>query len=185
MLKQDGAALVSADDGEHYEIVNGVRRELEPMGAFESSLASILVYYLGPFLVERKLGLAVTETLFLLDAQKDLRRRPDVAFVSYSRWSSRTVPRESAWNVVPDLAVEIVSPTNTAEEIDGKITEYFQAGVRLVWVIYPDSGRVYVYRSPTHVRGLERSAELDGEDVLPGFRLPIEKLYELVTRPEG
>jgi Uma2 family endonuclease len=51
-------------------------------------------------------------------------------------------------------------------------------------VIYPDSGRVYVYRSTTQVRGLERSGELDGEDVLAGFRLPIEKLYEAVTRPE-
>ena len=85
---------------------------------------------------------------------------------------------------MPDLAVEIVSPTNLAEEIDRTITEYFQAGVRLVWVFYPDSGRVYVYQSPTHVGILERDDTLDGGEVLPGFRLPIAGLYEAVARPE-
>jgi Uma2 family endonuclease len=85
--------------------------------------------------------------------------------------------------VAPDLAVAIVSPTNLAEEIDSKVTDYFHAGVRLVWVVYPDSGRVYVYQSPTQVGVLERTNTLTGEDVLPGLQLPIARLYEAVTRP--
>jgi Uma2 family endonuclease len=94
------------------------------------------------------------------------------------------VARESAWNVVPDLAVEIVSLTNLAEEIDGKVTDYFQSGVQLVWVFYPDTGRVYVYQSPTQVSILERTDTLGGGEVLPGFQLPIVQLYEAVTKPE-
>ena len=120
----------------------------------------------------------------MLNAARTLNRRPDVAFVSYARWPTAFVAREPAWNVVPDLAIEIVSPTNLAEEIDRKMTDYFQAGVRLVWVFYPDSGRVYVYQSPTHGSILERTDALDGGEVLPDFRLPITELYEAVAKPE-
>ena len=155
-----------------------------PMGAFETVLASWLCHLLNSFAAGKKLGLAVNETLFVLHVSRNLQRRPDVAFVSYTRWPTAVVARESAWNVVPDLAVEIVSPTNLAEEIDGKVTDYFQSGVRLVWVFYPDTGRVYVYPSPTQVSILERTDTLDGGEVLPGFQLPIVRLYEAVTKPE-
>ena len=118
------------DDVERYEVIDGIRMEREPMGAFETVLASWLCHLLNSFAAGRKLGLAVNETLFVLNASRNLQRRPDVAFVSYTRWPAAVVARESAWNVVPDLAVEIVSPTNLAEEIDSKVTDYFQSGVR-------------------------------------------------------
>lgn len=86
--------------------------------------------------------------------------------------------------MAPDLAVEIVSPTHLAEEIDSKVMDYFQAKVRLVWVIYPESGRIYVYQSPTRVTVLERTDILDGGEVLSGFQLPIDQLYDAVTKPE-
>lgn len=181
LLQQDHA---SVDEAERYEVIDGVRVEREPMGAFETVLASWLCHLLNSFAGGSKLGLAVSEVLFVLNAQRNLRRRPDVAFVSYARWPTSVMARESAWNVVPDLAVEMVSPTNLAEEIDGKITDYFQSGVRLVWVFYPDSGRVYVYQSPTQVSILARTDILDGGEVLPGFQLPMTQLYEAVTRPE-
>jgi Uma2 family endonuclease len=172
------------DDVERYEVIAGIRVEREPMGAFETVLASWLCYLLNSFAAGKKLGLAVNETLFVLHASRNLQRRPDVAFVSYPRWPAAIVAREAAWKVVPDLAVEIVSPTNLAKEIDGKVTDYFQSGVRLVWVFYPDAGRVYVYQSPMQVSILERTDTLDGGEVLPDFRLPIVQLYEAVTKPE-
>jgi Uma2 family endonuclease len=181
-LISPGNALV--EDAERYEVIDGVRREKEPMGAFETVLASWLGYLINSFAMGKKLGLAVNEVLFILNASRDLKRRPDVAFVSYARWPAPVVAREPAWNVVPDIAIEIVSPTNLAEEIDGKITDYFQAGVRLVWVFYADSGRVYVYQSPTQVSILERTDTLDGGEVLPGFQLPVAQLYTAVTKPE-
>jgi Uma2 family endonuclease len=174
----------SGEDIERYEVIDGVRVEREPMGAFETVLASWLCYLMNSFAAGKKLGQAVNEVLFVLNAARNLNRRPDVAFVSYARWTTPVVAREPAWNVVPDLAIEIVSPINLAEEIDRKITDYFQAEVRLVWVFYPDSGRVYVYQSPTHVSILERTDTLDGGEVLPGFRLPIAQLYESVAKPE-
>jgi Uma2 family endonuclease len=173
----------SGEDIERYEIIDGVRVEREPMEAFETVLASWLCHLMNSFAVGKKLGLAVNEVLFVLNAARNLKRRPDVAFVSYARWPTSVVAREPAWNVVPDLAIEIVSSTNLAEEIDRKLTDYFQAEVRLVWVFYPDSGRVYVYESPTHVSILERTDTLDGGEILPGFRLPIAGLYEAVAKP--
>jgi Uma2 family endonuclease len=178
VLAQDAA---SGDDIERYEIIDGVRVEREPIGAFETVLASWLCHLMNDFAAGKKLGLAVNEVLFVLNAARNLQRRPDVAFVSYARWPTSVVPREPAWNVVPDLAIEIVSLTNLAEELDRKITDYFQAEVRLVWVFYPDSGRVYVYQSPTHVSILERTDILDGGEVLPGFRPPIAQL--VIFRP--
>src|SRR2546422_159597 len=175
---------VSVDDVERYEVIDGVRVEREPMGAFETVLASWLCHLLNSFAAGKKLGLAVSEVLFVLNAQRNLRRRPDVAFVSYARWPTAVVAREPAWNVVPDLAVEVVSPSNLAEEIDRKITDYFQAGVRLVWVFYPDSGRVYVYQSPTQVSILERTDPLEGGEGPPGLKWPMGQLYKAVTKQE-
>ena len=175
---------VSNEDSERYEVIDGVRVEREPMGAFETVLASWLGYLINSFAAGKKLGLAVNEALFVLNAARSLNRRPDVAFVSYARWPTAIVAREPAWNVVPDLVIEIVSPTNLAEEVDRKITDYFLSGVRLVWVFYPDSGRVYVYQSPTHVSIVERTDTLDGGEVLPGFRLSIAALYEAVVKPK-
>jgi Uma2 family endonuclease len=85
--------------------------------------------------------------------------------------------------VVPNLAVEVVSPTNTADEVVEKIEEYFAAGVQLVWVIHPKRRRFEVYESPTAVRVLGPGDVLDGGTVLPGFRLPIDDLYAALRQP--
>lgn len=162
-----------------YEVVAGKRVELPPMSAFQTNIASLLSQYLGLFARTHHLGRVVGEMLFLIDPEKDLQRRPDVAYVSFQRWPrQQRVPRESAWAVVPELAVEIVSKTNTAQEIVGKIGEYFQAGVQRVWVVYPSQELVYVYDSPIQVHILTRNDELDGEQLLPGFRLPVKTWFE-------
>jgi|SRR6516164_7083552 len=167
------------DNDALYEVVNGKRLELPPMGAFETDIASDLLVYLRQFAKKQGLGKAVAEMLFLLDGLKDLQRRPDVAFVSYKRWpKGKRVPRTNAWEVVPSLAVEVVSTSNTAEEILAKIREYFQVGVELVWVVYPTEEQVYVYDSPTQLRILKKDQELDGGNVLPGFNLPIAALFD-------
>jgi Uma2 family endonuclease len=135
-------STASGEDIERYEVIDGVRVEREPKGTFETVLATWLCPLINSFAAGKKLGLAANEVLFVLNAARHLKRRPDVAFVSYARWPTSVVAREPAWNVVPDLAIEIISPTNLAEEIDRKITDYFQSEVRLVWVFYPDSSRL-------------------------------------------
>lgn len=117
--------------------------------------------------------------LFLLDPDSGLKRRPDLAFVSYERWPKKQrVPRTPAWGVVPDLAIEVISPSNLAEDVILKLGEYFRAGVRRVWVIYPVEEHFYIYDSLTTVRILTRADRLEDEAVLPGFSLPLSELFE-------
>jgi Uma2 family endonuclease len=161
-----------------YEIENGQRVELPPMGAYETLIASGLLVYFSQYCRKKKLGRAVNEMLFEL-ATVERQRRPDVAVVSYKRWPlKRRVPSTEAWAVTPDLAVEVVSRTNTAGEALKKLREYSHAGVRLVWVIFPDPGEVHVYSSPKTVQILDRTDVLRGEPVLPGFRLAVSELFE-------
>ncbi len=169
---------------EHYEVVDGVVVEEPPLGASEVWMASFLAQSMGYFATSNRLGRVVVEMLYVLVAEPRLRRRPDLAFVSRERWPlNRPVPSEAAWNVVPDLAVEITSPTDLIDDLMDKIEEYFAAGVRLVWVVYPKHRRVYVYDSPTSVRILQVGDELDGGAVLPGFRFPLAGLFE--TQEDG
>jgi Uma2 family endonuclease len=161
-----------------YEVVDGHIVEMEPMGAYDVWIASLLLGRLQTFAAKKKLGRAVSEMLFDLGPSIGHKRRPDVAFVSFARWpSDRPVPRTEAWGVVPNLAVEVVSPMNVADDIVDRVDEYFRAGVELVWMIFPSQQQVYVYESPTRVRVLTRQDKLTGGDLLPGFRLPLDEFF--------
>lgn len=169
----------SAEPEGLYEVVDSRVVEKTPMGAFEVWIASRLTQAMGAFATANRLGQVVTEMLFVIDEARELKRRPDVAYVSFDRWPrGRRIPRTAAWEVIPDLAIEVVSATNTADEVLAKIHEYFRASVRRVWVVYPSTVQVYDYDSPTTVRILARAEELDGGAVLPGFRLPLAMLFE-------
>jgi Uma2 family endonuclease len=177
-LPEDSVASVGTDEL-LYEIVNGERRELPPMSAYESLIATVLTTLLGGFVRANNLGRPATETLFLIDRANRLQRRPDVAFISYQRWArNRPIPRTNAWEVVPDLMVEVISPTDLAVEVVAKVREYFQAGAQLVWVVFPAEQLVYVHSSPVRIQVLTREEELDGGSVVPGFRLPVAALFE-------
>ena len=115
----------------------------------------------------------------LVHPTRQRKRRPDVACVSYDRWPpQQRVPRTEAWDVVPTLAVEVVSPTDRAEDLMPKVTEYFRAGVERVWVLFPAHEHVYVYASPTTVRILTRADAWHGEPILPHFRLPLAAFFD-------
>ncbi|HEV3447071.1 MAG TPA: Uma2 family endonuclease [Gemmataceae bacterium] len=161
-----------------YAVVDGRRVELAPMGVHEGWIASVLLWHLQTFAQPRRLGRAVMEILFDL-ATVGKEQRPDVAFVSSQRWPyDRVPPRgDNAWKVIPNLTVEVVSPSNMADEIQVKIHDYFQSGVELVWVIYPEHREVYVYGSPVRVQVRARTDVLEGGKVLPDFRLALEELF--------
>lgn len=169
-----------------YEVIGGQVVELEPTGAYQIRIAFVLANQIENFAKSGNLGRAVTEMLFLLSEETDLRRRPDVAFVSFHRWPrERRIPESEAWDVTPDLAVEVVSPTNDFDEVLQKVSEYFAAGVGLVWVVIPSRKQVYVYHSETELRVLPLSDHLDGEDVLPGFRFSVADLFEETETSES
>lgn len=172
--------LLAEENKERYEIIDGQTVEMPPMSAYAGLIASRLVSSINGFAKPRKLGEAVTDVLFQLPLPIGRNRRPDVAFVSAQRWPrGRTFPpKDNAWEVVPDLGIEVVSPTDFAEELLEKIDEYFRAGVRIVWVVYPLRRTIHVYESMERIRGMSENAELEGGDVLPGFRLPLSELFE-------
>lgn len=172
----------AASDDKLYEVVNGQRVEKPPMSAYATRVAFVLAKHIDILAESRQSGLAVTEQIFLLDAASGLQRRPDAAFVSFQRWpADRPLPHTDPWPVVPELAVEVVSKNNPAEDVLDKVAEYFRAGVQLVWVVYPRQRQIYVYDSLTHPRVLTESDELDGLPVLPGFRLPVAALFPPVA----
>jgi Uma2 family endonuclease len=166
-----------------YEVVNG-RIVEKPMGVYENWFASVISATLDPFVRANALGRVVQEMIFDLRPHVDRERRPDVAFVSYGRWAKdRRLPQVRSWAVAPDLAIEIVSPTNSADEVAEKLEEYFKVGMRQVWVVYPRQSKVYVYTSTTAVRVIAPGDELSGGDVLPGFRLAVRELFEQAGEP--
>jgi Uma2 family endonuclease len=162
-----------------YEIVFGKLVEKPPMGVFETWIASELFGWLKTTEGLRDHGRAVSEMIFMLDLTLDLERRPDLAFVSYERWAkNRPVPRTPVWDVIPDLAIEVISPTNSARDVIVKVGDYFRHGVKEVWVVYPLEEQVYVYHSPTSIKVLTRSDRIESPHILPGFQLPLEELFE-------
>lgn len=181
---QGTTALASMANDRLYEVVDGHIVEKEPMGAYEILVGSFLNTHLDGFARSSSCGRAVSEMLF--DFGPGLpQRRPDVAYVSYNRWPrKRRVPRTQAWAVVPELAVEVISPSNTFEEVLGKVHEYFQAGVQQAWVIAPPQQQVYVYQSPSQIRVLTVQDDLTGDPFLPGFHLQLLELFDVEATEE-
>jgi Uma2 family endonuclease len=162
-----------------YEVVDGQRVELPSLGELGSLIASRLARYLSLFADERRLGTVVMHALFIFDPNRDLRRRPDVAFVSAERWPlDRPIPMEGDWEIIPDLAVKITNPNDNFEELLAKIHEYFEKGVREVWIVVPRRQQIYRYDSPTGVHILKAAEELNGGWLLPGFRFPLARIFQ-------
>jgi Uma2 family endonuclease len=174
--------VATVAEDELYEIVNGRRIKVAPMSAYAAKVASRLSRKLGDLADDRGLGEVIVEGLFRipLDEDRKRNRRPDVAFVSFERWpAAKPQPqRDNAWDVVPDLAIEVISPTDSFEDVMAKVAEYFRGGVRLVWVVLPVVRRILVFDSPTAIRVVTDTESLDGAEVVPGFLLPLANLLD-------
>jgi Uma2 family endonuclease len=169
----------SPSDEPLFEIIDGQNVELPPMSAYAVMIANRLVGKLNEFAGPRDLGQAVTEMLFHLQLPVNRNRRPDGAFVSYQRWPKGKPMslRDNAWDVVPELAIEVVSPNDPADDLMDKIDEYFRSDVKLVWVVFPSTRVVQVYESLTAIQVLTKGDTLDGGNVLPDFRFPLANLF--------
>lgn len=178
-LDPPAVTAVAVKEEPLYEIVNGQRVELPPGSIYATWVASRLQRRIGPFAETHALGTVVTEGLFILDPVKDLRRRPDVAFVSVEKWPlDRPIPESGDWEVVPDLAVEVVSPNDVFQDVFAKMRDYFRLGVKQVWIVLPVDREIYLYNSPKDPHVLIAEDELDGATLLPGLRLPVASLFQ-------
>jgi Uma2 family endonuclease len=165
-------------DREHrlYELVDGILVE-KTMGQYESAVALRLAFLLMEFLRDKDLG-----TVFGADGMMKLApglvRIPDVSFVSHERLQAANLqPHSPLERLVPDLAVEVLSAGNTREEMDEKLQDYFDHGVRLVWYVDPQRRVVSVYEGPDRCQVLAPPQILNGEPVLPGLTIPLTELF--------
>ena len=158
-----------------YELVDGVLVE-KTMGIQESYLAAWLGGILGEFARTHQLG-------FVLGADGMARlapglvRIPDVSFISWKQVPSRRVPRQPMLDFAPVLAVEVLSPNNTSEEMDRKLQDYFQSGVQLVWYIDDVKRTVQVFTAIDQSTLLHEADTLTGGSILPGWSLPLRDLF--------
>ena len=159
------------------ELVLGEVVRMTPAGGEHGVVALRIGARLLTFVEERQLGVVcAAETGFLVSRDPDTVRAPDAAFVSREKMGEGAPPKKF-WPFAPDLAVEVVSPSETAESIQQRVGDWFAAGVRAVWLLDPGLAAVHVYRSATDVRILLKGEVLSGEEVLPGFTCPVAELF--------
>jgi len=165
------------DDGNRYELIRGELVRL-PMSSMESSsIAMHIGSELRTFVRTSGLGLVMgADGAFILRRNPDTTRIPDVSFVSAERLPP-VEERRRFPEMAPDLAVEVISPSDRTSETNRKVMDYLEAGVRLVWVVDPPVRTVAVHTPDRVVHILHEDDTLDGGDVLPGFTLPVANIF--------
>lgn len=163
------------------ELIDGVLVE-KAMGFIESWLASRIVTLLNNYLASNAIGIA-TGADGMMQIMPDQVRIPDAAFVSWQSLENSGFPEEAAPLMAPDLAVEVISPGNTQREMERKLEEYFEAGVRLVWYVEPREKKVTVYTRPDAAVVLGEADQLTGGEVLPGLVIELKEFFATAKAP--
>lgn len=165
------------DDGYRYELVEGELTRMSPAGDKHGEVTMDLAGPLHSHVKRNKLGkVYAAETGFKIKSDPDMVRAPDIAFVSNERLHATAVPasyREGA----PDLAVEVLSPSDTVSGIEAKVAKWLEAGARMVWVASPTLRTITVYHSLTDIVVLTKRDTLDGGDVVPGFLIAVAEIF--------
>lgn len=164
------------------ELIDGTLVE-KPMGWKESELAVIIARLLGNFVSAHRLG-KVFGPDGMMRLQPQQIRIPDVAFISNKRFAGRLLEPSAFWNFGCDLAVEVISPSNTPREMERKLTDYFTAGVCIVWFVYLSTREVVVYTAPNSSVAVKGDQLLDTGELLPGFSVPVADLFAELDKTE-
>ncbi|MBN9521661.1 Uma2 family endonuclease [bacterium] len=169
--------LLRMPDGDRYELIDGVPKEKQ-MGAESDAIAAGIIGLVRPFVAASKLGLVFgSQTGYqCFPTRPKLVRMPDVSFVTKGRLPGDKAPKGYV-TLAPDLAVEVLSPGEFAEELWGKLADYKSAAIRLVWVVSPATRIVQVRRADSSMSELDETGTLSGEDVLPGFTCLVADLF--------
>jgi Uma2 family endonuclease len=169
--------LQMPSDGSRYELVAGELRKMTPAGWQHGDVGGSLYAFMSAHNLQKKLGkMFLAETGFLLARDPDTVRAPDIAFIHKDHLPA-DLPGAGYWPGAPDLAVEVVSPSDTFSEVDEKAKGWLAAGSLMVWVVNPAWHTVTIYRSATEIQTLTENDELTGDAVLPGFRCRIGEIF--------
>jgi Uma2 family endonuclease len=163
---------------ERCELVRGRIVPMPPPPNFNhGEIISNISYELRAFIEPRKLGrVTAGDVAVITGRDPDSVRGVDVLFISHEQYARRN-PKMSALDVAPELMVEVLSPSNTMPAMLTKVEEYFAIGAKLVWIVDQENLCVFAYRSPIDVRKFTLGDELPGDDVLPGFSVPLSRLF--------
>lgn len=175
--EQDMIRMVERDK-RFVELLDGTLVE-KPIGNYESLIAALISHAILSFVLPRKLG-AVAGEQSMVRMSVGRVRMPDVTYTSFARCPGGKVPRDAIIGISPDLAVEVLSESNTRLEIQQKLTELFSSGTRLAWIVDPEAKTVEVYVQPAAPqRVLRENESLDGGEVLPGFTLSLAEIFHI------
>jgi Uma2 family endonuclease len=178
--ERDLIRLLDAEDKRICELIDGVLVE-KAMGTREGVFAAYVGRMIWNHAEKYDLGVVLGgDSPFRF--QLGLIRVPDVSFVSWARIPGEEFPDEAIAELVPDLAVEVLSKSNTLAEIELKLDNYFEAGVRLAWVIDPKKERAKIYSSRSRMQEIGAAGEQLGTKVLPGFRLALRDVFSSIRR---
>lgn len=163
--------------GTRYELVEGELVEMPGTGALHGLIVKTVLLLLDAHVKRHRLGIVLGDGVsYVLSREPDLLRIPDVSFVSHPRIPTGGPP-EGYWPFSPDLAVEIVSPSDRFSDVLAKVHEYLAAGTQLVWVVWPE-GRSVIVHTVAGVAELTSDDALSGAEVLPGFEVRVEQLFD-------
>jgi Uma2 family endonuclease len=170
--------LLALPDKGQYELIDGQLVERH-MGAKSSLAATNLLLLVGHFIHLQKLGLVFqSDCGYQIFADDPSRvRYADGSFIQRGRLPGDTPP-EGHCRIPPDLVIEAISPNDIARAVEEKIEQWLAAGVRLVWVLYPDTQRLHVHRYDSTVSKLRSDDALSGEDVVPGFQCRVTEIFQ-------
>jgi Uma2 family endonuclease len=169
--------LMMPRDEFRYELVKGELRRMSPAGSEHGVVIVNLTLPLAQHVKANNLGLVFgAKTGFKIAPNPDTVRAPDIAFVRLERIPESGIPKEF-WPGAPDLAVEVVSPGDTLVEVDEKVEEWLKAGSSAVWVVNPKQRAVAVYRSLKSAERFMDQDDVDGQDIVPGFRCRVADIF--------
>jgi Uma2 family endonuclease len=164
--------------GKRFELVDGALVEMPGASLLHNLIAALVYRLLAAFVRDQDLGLVFTDGAGFVLRPPYLMRIPDVSVVSWAQVPEEGLA-EGYGQFAPELAVEVVSPTDRAGEVREKVHNYLEAGTKTVWVLWPDLRAVSVHAAGGITRELGPDDELDGGDVLPGFRVPVRDLFNV------
>jgi Uma2 family endonuclease len=165
--------------GKHRELVHGEVVETMPPGVIHGAIAVALGMLLRLWCKAGAGGYVGAETGYILARDPDTVRGPDISYVRAERYPATGLLEEGFWALAPDLAVEIVSPHETADEVREKVRDYLAAGTPLVWTIYPRTRDVIVHTPDGLARTYGPDAILSFPDILPGFTCTVAELFDV------
>ncbi|HEX6284490.1 MAG TPA: Uma2 family endonuclease [Pyrinomonadaceae bacterium] len=164
-------------EGFRYELINGELEKMPSPGFPHGRIGARLMVPLGEFVRDRGLGeVFLAETGFQLTFDPDTVLAPDISFIAKERLK-QVGETERYWPAAPDLVVEVLSPSDRPSKVNKKTLLWLNYGAKQVWVVNPKDGTVTVHRSPSDAIRFQGSDYLEAQDLLPGFRLSLDRIF--------